>query len=638
MKKIYRLFWVVFISIGFLSFSLPAVAARQKALLIGVGTYQHLPYINSKGEKLDNLKGPGNDVQKIKNLLIANYGFNPADILLLKDREATKEAIFKNFDHWLVQGTKPGDLAIFYFSGHGTRIFRGDQVVYKAICPHDVLLKAKNLADAKLIINEELGDLLSKLKGREVVVIMDSCHSGGMTRSIRGTTVVQLEQTPAVQSKFLPVEITDENISEQTRGKGLPAHQLKSFDMSEGRIAILSSREDQMSVELALPTGIVHGAFTAAIGDVIEKTNNISYMELFEQSKKTIKDKFRLEQDPQLKPNKGKLLTYIAFKPNLANQTALEAQTSNEGKPTQSAVSPSLKPKITAQKPKPPKPSSSVVEVPPPPKLDQAVHDLSPLEPQEVKVLLRLDPIPGSRLEDVENLRKNLEKIPYIELVSTDFFDCLLRGEFRDSQFDLRLLTPMGDGEKIPPSEDIEILISRLIPQLEYTYLLKKLTQVNNPHPPFKVKIRMIDKDRRNYRAGEKALFSFSSEKDCYLIMLNLDSRGNIHILFPNQYFKDNFIGAKQIVEITNKRMGKKFELEFGEPVGEELVKVIATEKPLSLEDLGFSKTDLDRFNPQGLISVPKDLRSIMVKKVEAIPAEKVIWSEDSIVIRSYKQ
>lgn len=619
----------------------PALAATRKALLIGVGTYQHLPYINSQGERLDNLKGPGNDVQKIKELLVSGYGFRPEEIQLLKDREATREAVLKAFDQWLIQGTKPGDLAVFYFSGHGTRISRGSQDYYKAICPHDAQMKAKNLASANLIVHEELGSLLGKLKGREVVVIMDSCHSGGMTRSIRGTAVSRLEQTPAIQAKFLPVEIAEVDSVGKTRGKGLPLRSSKKEVGFEGQISILSSREDQVSVELTLPNGIIHGAFTAALLEGIEKKKDIRYGEWFEYARKTIKDRFRLEQDPQLKPDQGKLLSHAVFKPNPADQVSAIAQLSPTEKPPSASSekpTPSPKPQTTLQPSKPPSPSPGAASVPKPQPSPPPVSPPAPVETKEVRVLVRLDPIPGSKPEGFSILQEKLKEIPYVDLVKVDFFDCLIRGEFKNSQFHLRMITPMGDGEEIPPSGKIEDLIKEISPHLEHTYWLKKLARISNPRSPFKVKVWLKDMDQRDFRVGEKARFYFSSEKDCYLVMLNLDSQGNIHILFPNQYFKDNFIRAKQVVEIPDKKMGKKFELEFGEPVGEEVVKVIATQNPLKLEDLGLAKLDMAGYGPKGLISVPDTRRSILVKKVEEITAGKMVWSEDTIVIRTHKK
>jgi hypothetical protein len=160
----------------------------------------------------------------------------------------------------------------------------------------------------------------------------------------------------------------------------------------------------------------------------------------------------------------------------------------------------------------------------------------------------------------------------------------------------------------------------------------------------------MKDKDRRDFKVGEKAQFFVSSDKDCYLLILNLDSQGGMRVLFPNQYFKNNFIKAGRVIKIPDEKMGQKFDLEFGEPVGEEVVKVIATQKPLKLEDVGLAKpeasgkakpnvgkSNLAYFGPKGMIEVPENTRSIVVKKVELLPSENVVWSEDTIVIRSHK-
>ncbi len=376
---------------------------------------------------------------------------------------------------------------------------------------------------------------------------------------------------------------------------------LKQGEGFEDRISILSSREDQMSVEMAFPSGMIHGAFTAALLEGIGAKKDISYGEWFEQAKKTVKDKFRLEQDPQLKTNKGKMLAQAVFQPTTpaSGSTVMPAQ--------KSLIRPQTTPAPT------------------------------PLEVKENKVLLRLDPISGLSPGDLENLQKKLMGISYIELVNTAIFDCLIRGEYKNGQFHLRMVTPTGDGQKIAPTGDMDLLIKLITPYLEYTSLLKKLARINNPSPPFKVTVRMKDKDRRDFKVGEKARFFVSSDKDCYLIMLNLDTQGSMRILFPNQYFRNNFIKAGQVIKIPDEKMGQKFELEFGEPVGEEVVKVIASTKPLRLEDLGLSNLDLGYFGPRGLIDVPQGSRSIVVKKVEEISTGKVVWSEDSIVIRSHK-
>ena len=83
--------------------------------------------------------------------------------------------------------------------------------------------------------------------------------------------------------------------------------------------------------------------------------------------------------------------------------------------------------------------------------------------------------------------------------------------------------------------------------------------------------------------------------------------------------------------------MGKKFELEFGEPVGEEVIKVIATRQPLGLGDLGLYRADFPAFGPKGLIVVPESRKDSLVKKVQAIPLSDLSWSEDTLGIRSHR-
>jgi hypothetical protein len=89
--------------------------------------------------------------------------------------------------------------------------------------------------------------------------------------------------------------------------------------------------------------------------------------------------------------------------------------------------------------------------------------------------------------------------------------------------------------------------------------------------------------------------------------------------------------------KIPDESMGKKFEFEFGEPAGEETVKVIATLEPLRLDELGiqgFKQT----FDPSGEMTVPSGVRAILVKKIEeTLASQEFIWSEDTVVIRSHR-
>ena len=49
------------------------------------------------------------------------FAFADADIELLKDEQATRDAILAAFDR-LVDRTQPGDLVVVHYSGHGSQV------------------------------------------------------------------------------------------------------------------------------------------------------------------------------------------------------------------------------------------------------------------------------------------------------------------------------------------------------------------------------------------------------------------------------------------------------------------------------------------------------------------------------------
>ena len=255
-----------------------------------------------------NLKGPLNDVRIMKEALTSRYGFREEDIKVLTEKEATRDNIIRAFESWLINGTKEGDLVFFYFSGHGTQVpdQNGDEEdgLDEALCPYDVQPKgSKNVIEARLIIDDELGEMLRKLPERDVTVVVDACHSGSMTRSINRVPVSDLEETPAYQARFIPVEIDESHV----RGKAFSLDIPKQEDIPEGQIFISSSREDQISLEIGLPEGF-HGAMTSGLVEGMKQRRDSTYRELYEYARKVVKDRYGLEQDPQIEPAEGKPL------------------------------------------------------------------------------------------------------------------------------------------------------------------------------------------------------------------------------------------------------------------------------------------------------------------------------------------
>ena len=138
-----------------------------------------------------DLRGAARDARNIRWLLTEHLGFDPGQIRMLADQTATRDGIVNGIRDWLVDGTRPGARALFYFAGHG--YFQTDENddepdgYDEALVPHDARLisrETRPMQVANLILDDEIRMLLDGLDDRRVHVIVDSCHAGTMTRSL----------------------------------------------------------------------------------------------------------------------------------------------------------------------------------------------------------------------------------------------------------------------------------------------------------------------------------------------------------------------------------------------------------------------------------------------------------------------
>lgn len=158
---------------------------RKLALLVGINNYASQP-----------LQGCLNDVELQRNLLIHRFGFNPKDILVLPDAKATRQGILTAFEEHLIKQAKPGDVVVYHYSGHGSRIFDPNPIVVEpgkeglngTFVPVDSKLPT-GYPDVGGSVQDIMGHtlflLMSALKTENVTVVLDSCFSGGATREAR---------------------------------------------------------------------------------------------------------------------------------------------------------------------------------------------------------------------------------------------------------------------------------------------------------------------------------------------------------------------------------------------------------------------------------------------------------------------
>ncbi len=176
-------------------------AARNVALLVAVGQFSdaHL-----QGHQL---LGPAIDIESMQRALTEHWGFSPADVVALRDQDATREHILDQIAA-LEQRSAPGDTLLIYFSGHGTSANDNDNnfdlpYATGAWVPYDLDYSSTAAAQRTLIVGRR--DLVPRLKrldqaGRWVVVVSDSCYSGQVVRSFGQTFS---------RSRFLPVITRD---------------------------------------------------------------------------------------------------------------------------------------------------------------------------------------------------------------------------------------------------------------------------------------------------------------------------------------------------------------------------------------------------------------------------------------------
>lgn len=172
---------------GVLALAAAPAAAKTRALVIGVNAYPGITVNGVGGQR--NLRGAVNDARNMQKALTDFFGVQPDEIKLLVDADASRDSILAQFHEWLIGGTEEGDQAIFYFAGHGAQVAdengdEGEDKFDEVIAPADTKgeLAGTDAGLSGFITDDEIGELIAALKGREVVMIVDACHSGTITR------------------------------------------------------------------------------------------------------------------------------------------------------------------------------------------------------------------------------------------------------------------------------------------------------------------------------------------------------------------------------------------------------------------------------------------------------------------------
>jgi hypothetical protein len=175
----------------------------RKAVLVGINAYPGCP-----------LDGCRNDSTDTSSFLVEKQGFDPTNIKILLDGDATTANI-KAALVWLSEGLKAGDIACFWYSGHGAQIPNADEAdgLSECICPVDFDWSRELMLTDK--------DLVGIFSAMPAGVIFnwgsDSCHSGDLDREFKAAPKTNMGfwartwrrffGSPRQTSKAMPVPI-----------------------------------------------------------------------------------------------------------------------------------------------------------------------------------------------------------------------------------------------------------------------------------------------------------------------------------------------------------------------------------------------------------------------------------------------
>jgi hypothetical protein len=276
-------------------FTVPAPAQTQRALLIGINTYQPpgtkaqhpdgCTYGRCELGYFENLDGAVNDAQSMADVLTSpKFGFPASQVVLLTNpapphpgagevvlpaEQTTRDGILAAMQKYLVDVPQRGDTVVFYAASHGSlrvnskgtklTVLVNGQYVHadSTMVPSDAYKGGYDVRDREMtrIFNAALD------KGIHLTVIFDNCHSGGVSRGIGAK----------YRERDLPFDPRDIAEAAEHLANGDP--HLAPTERPENPALVLSAvQQDQSSKEMpdTVPPTEPHGAFTAALVEALQ--------------------------------------------------------------------------------------------------------------------------------------------------------------------------------------------------------------------------------------------------------------------------------------------------------------------------------------------------------------------------------
>ena len=274
------------------------------ALIVGIDAY---------AAPLRALEGCVNDARAMEDLLERRYG---AKCAVLLNERATRQNIIDGFRGHLAQAGA-GDSAVFFYAGHGSQVPTGGLfATIEASGKLQSLVCIDSRPDGYDLVDKDIAVLISELadKGAHVTLLMDSCHSGSISRAVddRGTaTKPPLVRSAPDRSDLHPQEafVRRRNVSD-AEALNMTLASVEGFkpDVSGRHLLLAACESSQSSQEVAEQR---HGLFTLCLLQALGSSDEgLTYDELYARVRSLQLQKIRAapefaEQNPRLESLAG---------------------------------------------------------------------------------------------------------------------------------------------------------------------------------------------------------------------------------------------------------------------------------------------------------------------------------------------
>jgi len=297
----------ILIAFLLLILALQAPAQRKHALLIGIGSYNKA---KTKWAPLASVR----DVTALRETLIGSQKFEPKDIYLLTDSQATREGIIRALEklHGVVQAN---DIVLIHISGHGIQlqddenrdeIDRLDEAIVPidAVAPDGYMDPNYAVKEKKYLRDDKFGEHIQKIRSKlkangSIILTLDMCHSGTAHKgNDSDEAVARGMSVPLVSTSFAAPPLTGENL------KGFRDSEAGAENESDlaTYVVISAGRAEQSVYQVQVDNGWM-GPLSYALCKAFESLpENSTYRSFFSQIESTMLS-ISMRQHPVMEGN-----------------------------------------------------------------------------------------------------------------------------------------------------------------------------------------------------------------------------------------------------------------------------------------------------------------------------------------------